>query len=441
MARRDRSAASRSSSSTRRPGGAGRTPRGRSDGKVDIYCPQCGAHFRIADTALDSKVVCKDCTRTFIAKTTVGKRAKVQDHSKVYVGFGVGAVLVIGTLWMMSGGTDEPPKVVAAEPTGPSQLELDTRARRDQAMRWAGALTKKDLFTLNNYSDMPALRTQLALDADLIGDARDEAFFAALQKDDAGRLFFEMECTAADIGQDAVAAGKGTAEFYFQSKPGDTVYDPKAGARIQADWRMEGAQLKISGFRLTLKPVVRGRRPGDEDKYFKPSTEIARPELTETTRAGKTVKVRESQPVPIAHLEGTTEAQRTEIDQAVADLIYSASDDAPGNLFNRALGRIRKHDRAGVARLMNALNDLYPDVMGNNMKISQVNRALRDVSGLAWAYDHVGTGNAAADRATRESVIRQWFAWWWRYANDDYQEAIDQDEDLLDGPKKDDGGE
>jgi hypothetical protein len=33
-------------------------------------------------------------------------------------------------------------------------------------------------------------------------------------------------------------------------------------------------------------------------------------------------------------------------------------------------------------------------------------------------------------------VIRQWFAWWWRYANDSYQTAIDQSEDLLDAPSK-----
>ncbi len=431
MARRDSSAASRSSSSARSRGARSAGPRGRSDGKVDIYCPQCGAHFRLAETALDTKVECSECTRTFLAKSTAGKRAKAPDYTKVYVGFGVGALLIVGTLVLMSQSGGKPaPQPVAIVPAT-TQLDIDRQTRREQTLRWARAIAGNDLLTLRNYSDLPAIRQQLGVDAALTGDALDAALLAALKTNEATRLFYEMECASSDLSAESVQAGTGPATLYFNTRPGVDYYDAKAGAQITIQWRMEGSQMKVGGFQLTAKPVLRGRRPGDASRTFKPSAEIAKPKVVEVEINGRKKAVNESQPVAIAHLADTPPELQQTIDRLVADLIRSADPESPGALFARTTTKLKEIGKPAMPRLINALHDLYGDVNANNQKISQVTRALLDLTGMAFAYDVVGTGDAAKDKVARESSIRQWFAWWWRFANDTYQDAIDQSEDLL----------
>ncbi len=410
----------------------------RNDGKVDIFCPQCGAQYRIAEEALGSKIACGDCQTSFLAKATQGKRPKGPDYTKVYVGFGVGAVVIIGSLALMMRGGDKPvvAKPVATANTKDAQLQIDQKARQDQAMRWARAVGGADLLTLRSYSDLGELAKVVGVDATLVGDARDQAVVAALPKHEATRLFSEMECTSAEISQDAVAAGSGPVVYYFDAKSGDTVYDRKAGAQVTAQWRMDGSQMRVGSLALTLKPVIRGSRPGEDSKKFTPSAEIAKPRQAETTRGGVTTKVTESEPAAIAHLADTPEPTRQKIDKLVADVIASADPESPGALWGRATAQLKEIGKPAMPRLMNALFELYPDVQANNQKISQVTRSLLDLTGMAFAYDVRGTGDAAKDKPARESVIRQWFAWWWRYANDNYQTAIDQSEDLLDAPSK-----
>jgi hypothetical protein len=437
LTRRDASTSSRSSSASRSAGSARKGARPSRDGKVDIFCPECGAQYRIAEEAIETKIQCADCKRTFFPKAVVGKRQKGQDHTKVYVGFGAAALVIIGSLVLMSRGGDKPsPKPTApAVDTKAAQLQIDRKARQDQAMRWARAVAAAEPMTLRNYSDMADLGKALGVDAALVGDARDQAILAALPQNEASRLFSEMECTTADISEDAVRAGAGAVSFYFTSKPGDTIYDGKAGAVVTSQWRMDGSQMRLGSFALTTKPVMRGRRPG-EGNTFKPSAEIAKPRQAETTRGGVVTKVTESDPAPIAHAADTPETVRQKIDKLVQDVIASADPDSPGQLWGRATSQLKELGRPGVARLMNALNDLYPDVQGNNQKISQVTRSLLDITGMAFAYDVRGSGDAAKDKPARESVIRQWFAWWWRYANDDFQTAIDKEETLDVTPKK-----
>ncbi len=436
MARRDRSSSSRSSSAAKRPSSSSTTRaagRPRSDGKVDIFCPQCAAQYRIAEDAIDIKVACTQCQRVFFPKAGATKRPKAKDYSKAYIGFGVGAVLIVGTLVLMSRGGDQPkPKAAAPTNTADAQLQIDRKARADQGMRWARAVATGDLLTLRTYSDLAAMATVLGIDATLVGDARDQAIVAALPKHDATRLFSEMECSSADVSESAVKAGAGAMTFYFSNKPGDTVYDPKAGAQVTVQWSLQASQMRVASFEVTAKPVVRGKRPGDSSNTFKPSEEVAKPKLVETNRGGALVKVKESDPAPIAHLADTPEPVREKIDALVKDLIASADPDSPGYLFGRSSSALKAIGKPAMPRLVNALYELYPDVQGNNQKISQVTRCLLDMTGMAFAYDVRGSGDAAKDKPARESVIRQWFAWWWRFANDTYQDAIDQSEDLLD---------
>ena len=386
---------------------------------------------------MEAKIQCGDCQRTFFPKSVVGKRPKAKDYTKVYVGFGAAVVFIVGTLALMGRSPEAPPpRPTATADNAARQLEIDRSARQEQAMRWARAVAASDMTTLRNYSDLGEVAKTLGVDAALTGEAREQAILAALQKHEATRLFTEMECVSADVPVDAVKNGSGSVTFYFGAKPGDKVYDKTAGAQVASAWRMDGSQMRLGAFVLSVKPILRGRRPGDEAKTFTPSAEIAKPKAAETTRGDKTVKVTESDPVAISHLADTPEPLRQKIDKLVQDVIASADPESPGQLWGRATAELKKIGKPAMPRLINALHDLYPDVQGNNQKISQVTRSLLDLTGMAFAYDVRGTGDASKDKAARESVIRQWFAWWWRYANDDFEAAIDKGDDLLDDPAK-----
>ena len=90
MARRRSSASRRSSSASsgaRSP--SARAPRARTDGKVDVQCPQCGAAYRVGQDMLDQKIECADCHRVFFAKSTPGRRVQKPDYTKAYVGLGI----------------------------------------------------------------------------------------------------------------------------------------------------------------------------------------------------------------------------------------------------------------------------------------------------------------------------------------------------------------
>jgi hypothetical protein len=430
VARRPSSAASRSQSS--RAGRSGAAPRARSDGKIDIYCPQCGAHFRLPGDQLESKVTCTECTRTFFAKTAAGKRAPKPDNTKVYVGLGLTVVVAIIGLVMLnqSGGKPAPKPVVVN--TGPTQADLDREYRRGLVVKWAGRVAQGDLFGVRQSSDMGALQAALGVSAQLIGDERDQAIMAALRTHDATRLLHEMDGqnASADVAAESAQTPTGKATLYLTTIPGDDSFDRKAGAQIEVDFRMDDTVLRVTGFKLTMPPVRRKPRPEDAGKYFKPSTEIAKPEDKELQLGGQKVKVRESPPVALKHEAGTTPEQQQKIDALVTDVLRSADPEADGRLFNRTCNALEKIGKPTIPRLLNALHDLYPDVNGNNQKISQLNKCLLQLTGMEFAYDVRGTGDAAKDKAARESVIRQWFAWWWRFANDTHTDAIDKDEVL-----------
>lgn len=443
MAKRP-SAGSRSPSSrrSRTRSRSGSTARARSDGKVDIYCPQCAAHYRIPETSVDSKVQCTQCKRTFFAKTTAGKRTKAPDNTKVYVGFGVGVLVFIIGLVVLSSDNNKPrpepePSVTR---TGPSPLELEQRQREEQIKRWINYVAASDLIGIGRMSNMPALATALGVPGELEGAAFDNDFLKRATQDDCMRLLFEMDCTAVEAQIAEVGADSGSGILYMVAKTGDTVYDKKAGAQITVEWRMVNGTLQVNSCVIKVPPVIRGRRSGGS--RIKPSADVEAPEVKEITLGGEKVKVRESPPVPLGHLAGTTPAQQAEIDELVSQLVYSADPESPGYLFGRttnALDKIvimqedGKERKPAIPRLLNALNDFYPDVMANNDKIKQVTRALLQLTGMQFAYDF--RGDQPSKKPARESSIRQWFAWWWRYANDTHTEAIDQVEDL-DKPDK-----
>lgn len=435
MARR--SSASRSSRSADRGSSSGKGPRVRSDGKVDVFCPQCGAQYRVAQENLDAKITCRDCTRVFFAKTTAGKRVRTKDYTSTYVGMGIGAVVIVGSLFALSkmGGYDklDRPTVKVPERTA---ADIEREVRQDAAKKWGQRVAAGQLYGIREMTDLDAFGKALGVEPQGDRDTFEKAVLEAMKTNPDTRLLFELETSAAVVDEASATGPTGKATLWLTTKPGDTLYDRKTRGEMVIDFRMDGSTMKVHGYQVTMKPVQRGVRPGEESKFYKPSEHIAAPKENEIDSGGAKIKVRESEPVALPHEPGTTPELQQKIDSLVADLLRSGEPDAPGKLFGATSRALEEIGKPAVPRLLNAMHGLYSDVNANNQKISQVDRCLLAMTGMQFAYDVRGSGDAAKDKASRESVIRQWFAWWYRYANDTHTDAIDQEEDLL-GPPKD----
>jgi len=418
---------SRSSSSSRSKSNVpARGPKVRTDGKVDVSCPQCATRYRVAEESLDSKIECQECHRVFFAKTTAGKRVAAPNNTKNYLLFGGGALVVLISLIVMSNSNDKP----APKPPAP-HVEIPTfspgnHPRTHQIVQWGKAMGSGNRLVISTHSDLTALATTLEVPP---GDL--DKICAAIATHDATMLFRELDCDSGTLADEAtMSAPSGKATVYLVPKPGDGTYRKKTRGEIEVSFTMEGEQVKVTSWRVSLPPVR--DKPLPSKGAFVANKDIAKPDEIEITDTAGTRKVKESKPAPVPHWEKATPAQQAKADQVVADIIKSADPEAPGTLFNRATMSVQTLDdkKAVVPRVLNAMYELYSDVTANNMKLSQLNKALCGFTGFAVNYELVGTGDATKDKALRESQIRQWFAFWWRYSSGDLSEFIDMRENL-----------
>jgi hypothetical protein len=422
---------SRSSSSSRAGASAGgRGPKVRTDGKVDVACPQCGTRYRLPADMLDEKMECQECHRVFFPKTTAGKRVAAPDHTKTYLIFG-GVALAIVVLFVVSSDGGEPQKKAPAPAPVVQQTthSPSDHPRTYQIVRWAQAIASDNRLVLESHSDLPAMAKQLGLPE---GSDR-PAVFTALQSHDSTRYLRELECDSARLADEAtMTAARGKATVFVTPKRGTDDYRTNTRGEIDVEFRMDGDQVKVGAWTVRMVPARNPNKPDPTKKTFTPNKDIAEAKVVEITDSAGTRKVTESQPGPVPHWDKASPELRAKADQVIADVLRSADDSAPGGLFNRATGSMRTLDekKAVVPRALNAMYELYGDVNANAMKLSQLDRALRGWTGGAYNFELMGTGDPAKDKALRESCVRQWFAHWWRYSSGDFSEFLEEKEDL-----------
>ena len=437
MSRREPSA-SRSSSSSRAGKGTagGRAPKVRTDGKVDVNCPQCGTQYRIAADNLDAKIECQECHRVFFGKTAVGKRAKTQDNSKTYMIFGgVALVIVIGLLVMNSNNQSQVSTPKAPPAAKVETFSLSDHPRTAQLVKWAQAIGSDNRLILQTHNDMAALATTLGLPP----GTDQAAVFTELQTNEATKYFRELSCDSARLVDEAAmnaATGKGL--VFVTPKPGTDDYLKNTRGEFEVSFRMEGEQIKVTGWTMTMKPNRNPKKADPSSTAIAPSKDIAKPAEAEITDSAGTRKVAESKPAAVPHWDKATPEQQTKADQVVADILRSTSPDSPRGLFARTLIGIDTLEakKATVPRILNAMFELYGDVNANNEKLTLLDRTMKDITGFSVNYEVKGTGDATKDKALRESSIRQWFAFWYRYANGQLDQFIDTRENL-DEPEAD----
>lgn len=415
-------AASRSS---RTRSASTRSARPRSDGKVNVSCPQCAAEYRIAEEHLDQKIECPSCHRVFFPKTTVGKRVQAKDHSKTYVIFGVVGLLIVGTFIAMSMGNKEPAKKPEVVVQKKEVVSRGNHPRTQQVVKWAQALSTNNQLVLETHSDLASLATVFGVAADK------SAVIAAAGTHDSTKLFRELSADSAELTtDDAMTAATGKATVFVTPKPGTDIYRKNTRGEIEVAFKMDGEQIKVTGWTVT-RPPLRNKAELPAGSYA-PSKDIAKAAEVEVTDSAGTRKVMESKPGPVPHWDKATPEQQAMADKVVADILASADPAAPGGLFNRAILSVKSLDerKSAVPRVLNAMNDLYADVTANNQKLKLLNDALLRWTGFAVNYQVEDTENAAQDKKERESCVRQWFAYWYRHANGELKEFYEDSESL-----------
>lgn len=426
MARRPTAA----TSSTRSKSAAGRAGGARSDGRVDAPCPQCGTRYRVTKEALEQKIECQECHRVFFPKTTAGKRAQGQDYTKAYVGFGIGAVVLIG-LFMMFSSSDKP-----AAPPPPKQtvevprFSLSKNPRVDQLVAWANAVAAKNLILVQSHLDVGRAKDALKLDAATDTDG----VIRALLDDPTTRYLRDLKCEGGTLPDEAaMTASSATGTVSLLPAPDNKDYEYDR-AEIELAFHMDGDQVKIEGWKVT-RPIR--RKTADPDrKGFALNKDIQAGKTVEITDSAGTRKVMESEPGPVPHWQGADEALRKKVDAVIAGVIQSAEEGGPP-LARFTLQIREKNERlAAVPRALNAMYELYTDAAANKMKLSQLNQALVQWTGFAVNFQVADSKDAAKDKKERESCVRQWFAFWWRYSSHP-EEFFNEGDDLLTPDAKD----
>ena len=173
---------------------------------------------------------------------------------------------------------------------------------------------------------------------------------------------------------------------------------------------------------------------------FVVNQDIAKPEATTITDSAGTRTVRESKPAAVPHYGKSTPAQQQMADEVVAAILKSAEPEieGAGRIFNRGLQRVQSIDerKATVPRVLNAMFEQYGDVNANNLKLSQLNRALVTLTGFAVNYQIENSADPQKDKVARESCVRQWFAFWYKHS-ENFAEFFESGESF-DVPKPDD---
>lgn len=363
----------------------------------------------------------------FFGKTTVGKRARSQDNSKVYMGFGAGALLIIVIFMVMSNNSGEPPAKPKPYEAPKAVITVSNHPRAVQLVAWGKTIGTDNALVLGRHSDVPALAKMLEV------EPSEAAVVAAMKTHEQTRYFRELECISGALSNEAaMTAPTGTAVLNVTPKVGTDDYRTNTRGEIEVAFRADGEQVKVTGWTVTMVPSRNPNKSDPNKTTYAPNKDIAKPKGTEITDSAGTRVVEESEPSALPHWDAATPAQQQAADEIVADILRSADPEAGGGLFTRSLLRVREIEdrKAVVPRVLNAMYELYADPIANNLKLSQLDRAMREFTGFAVNYPVADSGDAAKDKAKRQSSVRQWFAFWWRYSSGDLSNFLDMREDL-----------
>lgn len=380
----------------------------------------------MSQEALDEKLECQECHRVFFPKTTAGKRANPQDYTKVYVGFGIGALFLVILFAVMSNTGSEPAQPPVRKPVVEAEIfTRGTHPRTQQIVNWARAVREDNHLVISTYSDMPALAAMMELDS-----SDSHAVIAALQTHPSTQWIRDLECTSGSLASDDhMESSTGKCVIYLVPERGNKDYRNDDRAELELEFRMENDQVKVGGWKI-VRHIMRLTPDPNRKKTFVANKDIEHAKTVEISDSMGTREVMESEPGPLPHWEKADAALRAKVDEVIAGVLRSAEPDGPPIARFTLKIRSLEERKAAVPRALNAMYELYGDVNANKMKLSQLDRALRDWTGYANNFQVRDSDDPARDKKERESCVRQWFAFWWRYSSSELEDFFDMRENL-----------
>jgi predicted Zn finger-like uncharacterized protein len=397
-----------------------------------IQCPACHARAKLPDSKEGAKVRCGECGRVYLA-VPAGERGRARSsgtNTGLIVGIGaavVGLIVIVLIKNVTGGGEAEAPVVKAEAPqddgpvvdrtgwnSAPVQAAVEVHraafAMRpeklavalDPARAWArqqAALTAEGLEppTFEEYAILPSQEReafQVELASSLL-EGEDKALVADWEPND-GEVLSETDREA--VVRLSVVSREGS------------------GERRWVDWRLarHGQRWKAFAWERWISPEEQAaeRKRQRRDRGFEQVT------LTDGSQ------VLERQPEPLGHLEDTPPELRKRIDDLYATLIDL-------DLTKEAAAASRELIAIGRPAIPILLTGLYAIPLDTEEQSKQVNLivvALRRITGQYFGYEPqemVGSG-VGTTKERRESSIKQWFAWWYREADDfEKKEVVD----------------
>ena len=233
------------------------------DGKVEIFCPNCGTRFRIFEAGIDTSVRCTVCENSFLPRNSTGKIAKGKDHTKVYVTFGLLVVVLVAGIAVLMNKKRTPesqPSAVAAAPSQSQKLELERKTRRDQVIKWGQRVAKGDIYLTREYSDIDGLCRLLGVNPKLPQGQLDKELMRALQQNNNTRALFDFDFNKGTLSDDATSNPTGRAVLILTPRTGDENYDRLASGELALDFKMEGSTVKVTNCTVLSLPQKRKGR-------------------------------------------------------------------------------------------------------------------------------------------------------------------------------------
>lgn len=220
------------------------------DGKVVAGCPRCGETLSIAEDLLEQKIECPSCHRTFFPKTTVGVRTKKPDHAKTYWLFGLAAVAVIGSFFVISSLGERKGKPSEPAPTKKIVYTRTTHPRTAAVLAWAQAIRNDNQLVFATHTDMLAA-------ARLLGapPGNRQAILAAVATHASLKLLRDMDIQrSALLTDDAMTAATGRATLTLTPRPGTDDFTANAQAEVEVAFKMEEDQVKVTDWTVVQAP-------------------------------------------------------------------------------------------------------------------------------------------------------------------------------------------
>lgn len=425
------------------PRSASRRARADSGEPGVIACPQCGTQYRVPESAMESKLTCKNCRRSFFPKTST-RKPRHRNQAAPYIALGSVAIVAIVIGIVISNLGPSEVKLVEKAPVQQSVNTGWTNPRVQRVVEWAKAIATESDFVLNRSSDFASLQNVLGVSEDepwgsTGGDDRanlEKAILAELKSGDRTLIFREFQPEEGELDTEAMAtADHGVVLLQLPPREG-TVYHEMAQeheaksklgywkgaeAQVRVAFAMAGPELKVTGWEVVKQP----RKPAPKSSH-KPHEKIAAPETVERKFGEATIKVTESELVPLDHLADTPPELRAEIDGLIETLM-----DVETVRYNRAIMRLEKIGRPAIPRLLNKMYEVKPVTKDDREGLKRVISAMTSLSGMQFGYN-------VADRESlliggtpqeRTSSLKQWYAWWYKYHDQDFTSAIDKEDD------------